>query len=329
MKEYKPKEICELTGLTRKLLCDYHNQGIVKAAKRKATPDGRYAYKSYDEEAFNKLWQVAIYKDLGLERNEIKKIMCDPNYDSNRALDDLLTRLRDKQKKIERYVAVVERLKLLGTKNDILSLFNGISLEKMGKNINMSLNSLHGSDITEGIEDDQIENLGQSLTDLISELNNLSGVDPSGTVVMDIIGKMFKSSIQSLGLLGYMLVLTIVLSTLGEGTAIKELNELCAEHMSVAHAKTALLYIEKDFDEFFDQLIQVIARYHEVMGAPYSDPLVAKLVDDVKEICALHYGLRNNEEYRLFFELLDIEICTGSGKYLNYVLNAVKYYTET
>ena len=88
MKQYKTvKEVCKLTGLTRKHLYYFHRENVVRAsAYANYSVEGNDGYKLYDEEAVEKLLYVALYYRFGLKRNEIRDLMLDPNYDQEDAL---------------------------------------------------------------------------------------------------------------------------------------------------------------------------------------------------------------------------------------------------
>ena len=91
MKHYMSvKEVCELTGLTRKHLYFFHHQNIVRAtAYANYSVEGNDGYKLYDEKAVEKLLHVALYYRFGLKRNEIRDMMLDPRYDQQEALRKL------------------------------------------------------------------------------------------------------------------------------------------------------------------------------------------------------------------------------------------------
>lgn len=104
MKQYKTvKEVCALTGLTRKHLYYFHHENVVQAvAYANYSVEGYDGYKIYDDTAVERLQQIALYYQLGLKRNKIRDIMLDPNYNANQVLarlpaqkntEDVLTRL--------------------------------------------------------------------------------------------------------------------------------------------------------------------------------------------------------------------------------------------
>lgn len=78
------KEVCEITGLNRKLLYIYDKEGIVKPTRHKNVGHEGIArksgvkvdydgYKQYNDEAVRKLQQIAIYEKLRMKRTEIKQ----------------------------------------------------------------------------------------------------------------------------------------------------------------------------------------------------------------------------------------------------------------
>lgn len=137
MNKYKTvKEVCELTGLTRKHLYYFHHKKVVQAvAYANYSVEGNDGYKLYDDSAIEKLQMIALYYQLGLQRREICNLMLDPNYDSDSALDTLLVSKCEKKRAIERQIAAIEYLKLTGSTNKVLTLLKGMSLEELGKAI--------------------------------------------------------------------------------------------------------------------------------------------------------------------------------------------------
>lgn len=130
------KEVCDLTGLTRKHLYYFHHEKVVRAsAYANYSVEGNDGYKLYDDIAVEKLQQIALYYQLGLKRDEIKDIMLAPNYDSNMILHTLLAMEQEKKIHIERHIAALEYLILAGTKNGVNGSLRGISLDELGRTL--------------------------------------------------------------------------------------------------------------------------------------------------------------------------------------------------
>lgn len=80
MDKYKTvKEVCAMTGLTRKRLYYFHHENVVRAvAYANYSVEGYDRYKLYDDIAVEKLQQIALYYQLGMKRDEIRDIMMRP-----------------------------------------------------------------------------------------------------------------------------------------------------------------------------------------------------------------------------------------------------------
>lgn len=137
MNQYKTvKEVCALTGLTRKHLYYFHHENVVQAvAYANYSVEGNDGYKLYDDAAVEKLQQIALYYQLGLKRNEIRDIMVDPDYDRNLVLEHLLEQERIKKVRTERHIAALEYLRMTGVKNGLAGVFCGTSLEELGQTL--------------------------------------------------------------------------------------------------------------------------------------------------------------------------------------------------
>lgn len=135
MNQYKTvKEVCILTGLTRKHLYYFHHENVVQAAAyANYSVEGNDGYKLYDDAAIEKLQQIALYYQLGLKRNEIRDIMLNPDYDTNRILESLLEREQAKKVQIEKHIAVLEYFKMIGLENGLAGVFCNISLDDLGQ----------------------------------------------------------------------------------------------------------------------------------------------------------------------------------------------------
>ena len=89
-KLYSVKDVRELTGLTGKELYYFDHENVVPpTSTSNYSVEGNRGYKLYDDAAVARLQQIAMYYELGLKRNEIRDIMKAPDYEVNKALDEL------------------------------------------------------------------------------------------------------------------------------------------------------------------------------------------------------------------------------------------------
>ena len=140
-------EVSRITGLTSKLINDYHEQGIVKASGYRSRGHTRRdgseysGYKVYDEEAVMKFKQIVIFRQLGMQRADIKKRFETQTYDSNRILEEQIQLLNKEKDKIEKKILAVEKMQAIGIKNDALDLVGRLNLEQLGFNTDKWLKS--------------------------------------------------------------------------------------------------------------------------------------------------------------------------------------------
>ena len=256
MNKYKTvKEVCDLTGLTRKHLYYFHHEKVVRAvAYANYSVEGNDGYKLYDDAAVEKLQQIALYYQLGLKRDEIKDIMLDPNYDSNMVLDTLLAIEQSKKATIERHIAALEYLKLTGTKNRLLTPLRGMSLKELGETV-LTLRGI-------GQADSHFPSLTQSqseafLREFLQFVLLLQDIDPTqiaNQAANGIIEKIFAVSQKYLGPAGVPFTLGFFVSAIGLGPTPEELQIT----ISPDHAKAVICYFVKH-PELYKQLSDTLA----------------------------------------------------------------------
>lgn len=250
MNKYKTvKEVCDLTGLTRKHLYYFHHAKVVQAvAYANYSVEGNDGYKLYDDAAVEKLQQIALYYQLGLKRDEIRDIMMDPNYDSNLVLDTLLAIEQSKKATIERHIAALEYLKLTGTKNRLLSPLRGMSLKELGETILTLRSSVQADAHFPSLTKAQSEAFSKEflkyallLQDMDCEANSDS---TNGTIK-----KIFAVSQKYLGSDGVPFTLGFFVSAIGLGPTPEELQIT----ISPDRARAVICYFVKH-PELYKQL---------------------------------------------------------------------------
>lgn len=231
MKKYKTvKEVCALTGLTGKHLYYFHHENVVRAtAYANYSVEGNDGYKLYDEQAVEKLQQIALYYQLGLKRNEIRDMMLAQDYDSNRVLDTLLAREEDKRVQINQNIAALNYIKLTGTKNNLVNILNGTSLAELGRRL------LEAQDASIQLE----EAFVVELSDLISELNDTDQTD-----------RVFEKIFTRNDTGKFLYLLGVFVSAMGEGAVTHEIKPI--------HGRAALRYLAQH-PEVYAKHIQAFA----------------------------------------------------------------------
>lgn len=235
MNKYKTvKEVCDLTGLTRKHLYYFHHEKVVQAvAYANYSVYGYDGYKLYDDAAVEKLQQIALYYQLGLKRDEIRDIMLDPHYDSNMVLETLLAIEHAKKATIERHIAALDYLRRTGTKNRLLSSLHGISLEELGETIL----TLQADQSTQNYK--QLQSFTKELSKLISSLHELDTAQLTGLPGTEVINSIFQLGKKHMGSDGCPFIVGLFMSAIGDGTAIQGLGN----EITLAESKAVFQYL--------------------------------------------------------------------------------------
>lgn len=238
MNKYKTaKEVCALTGLTRKHLYYFHHENVVRAAAyANYSVEGYDGYKLYDDAAVEKLRQIALYYQLGLKRNEIRDLMLARDYDRNQALKTLLQLTKERRDQLNRHIAALEFLQLTGVKNGLAELLQAIPLDELGE----ALLTL------ERVQTDIPEVFLTELEQLLTALGRVSGDIPETDTLLE---KIYALADEQLGSLGIPFLLGLFVSVLGEGELARDIE------ITAAQADTALRYLA-DHPQLFEKYLQ-------------------------------------------------------------------------
>lgn len=257
MSKYKTvKEVCALTGLTRKHLYYFHHEGVVRAvAYANYSVDDYDGYKLYDDAAVEKLQQIAMYYQLGLRRDEIKAIMLAPGYDSNEVLHTLLALQREKRIHIERSIAALEYLVLVGTKNSVSGALRGISLDDLGRMLLEICSTATEERQTHSETKNSVEAFERGFSALITELAQLDEAALKSSAADSVISRMLQLSNVQFGKDGLPFVLGLFMSVWGEDS----IAQVLAEQLRPAHGRAVIRYM-LDHSEIFGESTHVECR---------------------------------------------------------------------
>ena len=241
MNKYKTvKEVCDLTGLTRKHLYYFHHEKVVRAvAYANYSVEGYNGYKLYDDIAVEKLQQIALYYQLGLKRDEIKEIMLTPNYDSNMILQTLLAMEQEKKVHIERHIAALEYLILAGTKNGVSGSLRGISLDELGRTLLAVRDASAEDGSSHVVTDEHAAIFAREFSSLISEFAQMDEALLLAAPGAMVIQKVFDLSNKYLGSDSSPFVLGLFMSVLGEGSIAQGITD----KLTPIHGRAVIQYM--------------------------------------------------------------------------------------
>lgn len=100
------EEVCRLSGISRRTLQYYDNEGVLPAKRSKEN------YRLYDEAALKRLWEILWYKEMGFNLEEIKAIFAVPQGERNYYLKQKIQSLEEEIQGLEkqkRFIRQVEK----------------------------------------------------------------------------------------------------------------------------------------------------------------------------------------------------------------------------
>lgn len=240
MDQYKTvKEVCDLTGLTRKHLYYFHHEGVVRAvAYANYSVEGYDGYKLYDDNAVEKLQQISLCYQIGLKRDEIKEIMLRPDSDGKQLLHTLLTLEQEKKCHIERHIAALEYLILVG-KTGISGSLRGIQLDDLGRILLEIRAASDEAPSAHSISRERAERFAKEFSKLLSELAQIEDIASNSSAGDPVIQKILELSNTYLGADSLPFILGLFMRVLGEGS----IAEGITEQLTPAHGRAMIQYM--------------------------------------------------------------------------------------
>lgn len=92
----KTNEISKIVGVSKRTLQFYDEEGMIKV---KRTEDN---YRLYDERTLEKLWEIVIYKEMGLKLKKIKQLLVMPEDEKKICYKACIEQIEEKITELER-----------------------------------------------------------------------------------------------------------------------------------------------------------------------------------------------------------------------------------
>lgn len=102
--EYTVKNLAKLAGISTRTLRYYDEIDILKPARINSS-----GYRIYGESEVDRLQQIMFYKELGVELDSVKSIICSDSFNVLNALREHHDKLLDKKQQLELLIANVEK----------------------------------------------------------------------------------------------------------------------------------------------------------------------------------------------------------------------------
>lgn len=320
------KEVCRLTGLTRKLLHDYDRQGIVKpSGYANMGTENSDGYKLYDNAAVIKLYQAAIFRRLHLERSDIKKRLTNPNYDANETLDELVVMLEKEKNELDNLITVAKQLKLIGiNKGSLLSYYARMDYGSFAENQEKFLNSAFYKELAQRYENPP-EKYQQTCDEIFESFELKTDDDIESEETEALVRKLIDVNIQHYGMGGVIFVFSLAIGMQGGGEFAKDMSEDEDNQEWNRLGEAIMKYFKKDLDVLMSDFVEIIVKHHSAIGMEYSEPEIGEMVNELKGMLKRHFGISSQEDYDFLLDFFPIEPCKKDD-YIGYALNAIKYY---
>ena len=95
------EEVCRLSGVSRRTLQYYDNEGILPVKRSEEN------YRLYDETAMARLWEILWYKEMGFELKEIKNILTVTQKEKNNYLNEKIQIIEGKIQDLEKQIKFI------------------------------------------------------------------------------------------------------------------------------------------------------------------------------------------------------------------------------
>lgn len=102
--EYTIKGLAELAGVTTRTLRWYDGEGLLKPARVTAA-----GYRMYGPAQVDRLQQILFYRELGLELAAIRRLLDDPDFDTQAALQSHLGALEARRDRLNTLILTVKK----------------------------------------------------------------------------------------------------------------------------------------------------------------------------------------------------------------------------
>jgi DNA-binding transcriptional MerR regulator len=171
------KEVEKLTGVTVRTLHHYDAIGLLKPTR--VTEAG---YRLYDEAALERLYLILFFREMGLSLQEIGEILCAPDFDRNRILQQQIHLMEDKVTKLQNRIHLA---KVIQTTGVIYMDFTGFDSRKLDDYSNQA-KALYGKtdaykefeNKSKGRSKDQELDLGAQMMNFFTRLGQMRPCDP-------------------------------------------------------------------------------------------------------------------------------------------------------
>lgn len=330
-KQLSVKEVCQLTGLNRKLLYLYKDvvkpSGYKNVGYPKKNGEWCDGHKQYDENDIVKLQQISIFEKLKTDRQKIKEKMSVDNYDSNKILDEQIALLKMKKKEIEELIEAAELMKQSGIRGEVSSFYAQCDINALAKKLLGLEKKTYYEELCNNVGAVSVEE-GTGYEDVLKELVLITEGDREGISTKECVTKLKKILIEHYGAFGWIILVAIAVSGEGEGEFIRDFISLDFEDESKEKVISQAIaeYLAEDMWVCFEKIDDILMEYRDIIGIDFANGYVKKMVSLLSELFREHFGLKSKAEFQLFFDVIQDAIIELDEQDIKYAFDALKFY---
>ena len=325
------KEVCQLTGLNRKLLYLYKDvvkpSGYKNVGYEKKNGEWCDGHKQYDEKDIIKLQQISIFEKLRIDREKIKEKMSAVNYDSNKILDEQIALLKMKKNEIEELIEAAELMKQSGIQGEVSGFYAQCDINALAKRLLGLENKIYYKELCNKAGAVSVEEMAGH-ADIMRELVLSAEGDVEGRVTKECVKQLKTILVEHYGAIGWVILVAIAVSGEGEGEFIKDYISFDFEDESkekiISHAISG--YLAEDIWVLFEKIDEILMEYTDIIGIDFTNGDVKKMVSLLCELFREHFGIRSKAEFQLFFDMVQDVVIQLDEKDIKYAFDALKFY---
>lgn len=160
--EYGIRELAQMSGVTARTLRWYDRIGLLKPARV-----GENGYRFYSGAEVNRLQHILFYRELGVELDQIKRLLDDPTFDRMAALRGHLAVLEEKRGQIDAMIASVRSTINAEERNELMK--DHEKFEAFRKNAVEKNEAQYGREAREKYGDEAIDASNRKMMNLSRE----------------------------------------------------------------------------------------------------------------------------------------------------------------
>ena len=182
-------EVSKLTGVSIRTLHYYDTIGLLHPTM--VTDAG---YRLYDDTALKKLQNILFYRELEFSLKEIKAITDNPDYDTDKALEQQITLLAMKKEHLEKLISFAGKLRRKGENNMDFSAFDTQKMDEYAKKAKETWSKtpeykeFESRHKDKTVEDDKA--MTQDFMALFTEFGEMKTKDPGDSDVQTMVAKL-------------------------------------------------------------------------------------------------------------------------------------------